>query len=255
MTENRNNAGKRIRRGWRIFWAITTFALVEIVVCGISAIPIVAVWGQLLRIAGQSVALRIVLFSAALIPFYILFALLLMFISPVTIRLLGWHTPANTEMRIAEVDWPLLTWVRYAASNHVVRLLAGTFFQGSPLWTAHLRLAGARLGKRVYVNSLALNDYNLLEFEDDVVIGADVHVSGHTVEGGTVKTAAVRLGRNTTVGVSSVVEIGVETGPNCEIGALSFVPKRMKLDADTIYAGIPVRRVIHQHSSPDKTSP
>jgi acetyltransferase-like isoleucine patch superfamily enzyme len=169
-----------------------------------------------------------------------------MFVSPVAIRLVGWRTPANAEMRIAEVDWPLLKWVRYVASNHLVRVMAGTFFHGSPVWTAHLRLAGARLGNRVYVNSLALNDYNLLEFGDDVVIGADAHLSGHTVENGTVKTGAVRLGRNTTVGVGSIVEIGVETGPNCEIGALSFVPKRMKLDADSIYAGIPVRRMAGQ---------
>ena len=95
----------------------------------------------------------------------------------------------------------------------------------------------------MYVNSLDLNDYNLLEFEDDVVIGADVHVSGHTVEGGIIKTGGVHLGRNTTVGVSSIVEIGVTTGANCEIGALSFVPKNMKLEADAVYVGIPAKRI------------
>ncbi|HKF23583.1 MAG TPA: hypothetical protein VKE93_18560 [Candidatus Angelobacter sp.] len=109
--------------------------------------------------------------------------------------------------------------------------------------TVHLRLGGARLGRRVYVNSLDLNDYNLLEFEDDVVIGADAHLSGHTVEAGVVKTGGVHLGRNTTVGVSSIVEIGVTTGANCEIGALSFVPKNTNLEADAIYAGIPARRI------------
>jgi carbonic anhydrase/acetyltransferase-like protein (isoleucine patch superfamily) len=75
------------------------------------------------------------------------------------------------------------------------------------------------------------------------VIGADVHLSGHTVEAGIVKTGTVHLGGNTTVGVSSIVEIGVTTGPNCEIGALSFVPKNMKLEADAIYVGIPVKRI------------
>jgi acetyltransferase-like isoleucine patch superfamily enzyme len=181
--------------------------------------------------------------SSALIPSYIIFALALLIVSPLAIRLVGWRTPAHAEMRIADLDWPLLNFVRYAAANHFARLLAGTFFRGSPLWTFHLRLAGARLGRRVYVNSLELNDYNLLEFEDDVVVGADVHLSGHTVEAGIVKTGTVHLGRNTTVGVSSIVEIGVTTGPNCEIGALSFVPKHMKLEADAIYVGIPVKRI------------
>ena len=70
---------------------------------------------------------------------------------------------------------------------------AGTLFRGTPLWTSHLRLSGARLGKRVYVNTLSISDYNSLECGDDVVIGGAVHQSGHTVEAGVVKTARVRL--------------------------------------------------------------
>lgn len=215
----------------------------QIIVCGLSALPVVVLWWQLVGLLSSSPQLQIVVLSCALIPSYIIFALVLLVISPLALRLLRWHTPAETETRIAEVNWPLLHFARYAAANHVARLLAGTFFRGSPIWTFHMRLAGARLGRRVYVNSLELNDYNLLEFEDDVVIGADAHISGHTVEAGIVKTGRVHLGRNTTVGVGTIVEIGVTTGPNCEIGALSFVPKHMQLEADAIYAGIPVKRI------------
>ena len=243
MTElARHTTGKRLVHFWRIGWTVSTLALVEVIVCGVSAMPAVILWWQLAKFLGSR-PLQILLLSSALIPSYIIFALALLFVSPLTLRLVGWRTPAHAEMRIADLDWPLLNFVRYAAANHVARLLAGTFFRGSPLWTAHLRLAGAHLGRRVYINSLELNDYNLLEFEDDVVIGAGVHLSGHTVEAGIVKTGGVHLARNTTVGVSSIVEIGVTTGPNCEIGALSFVPKNTKLEADAIYVGIPARRI------------
>lgn len=244
MTEpDRNTTGRRWINFCRITWAVSTLVLVEIIVCGLSAAPVVILWWQLAKIPGSSRLLQIIVWSGTLIPSYIIFALALLLVSPIALRLVGWRTPAAAEMRIADIDWPLLDFVRYAAANHFVRVLSGTFFRGSPLWTAHLRLAGARLGKRVYVNSLDLNDYNLLEFEDDVVIGADAHLSGHTVEAGIVKTGSVHLGRNTTVGVSSIVEIGVTTGANCEIGALSFVPKNMKLEADAIYAGIPAKRI------------
>jgi acetyltransferase-like isoleucine patch superfamily enzyme len=217
--------------------------LVEIIVCGL-ALPVVILWSWLAAVLASSPRLlQVILLSVALVPSYIIFALVLLFVSPLAVRFMGWRTPVNAEMRIADLDWPLLSFVRFAASNHFVRVLAGTFFRASPLWTAHLRLAGARLGSRVYINSLELNDYNLLEFEDDVVIGADVHLSGHTVEGGVVKTAPVHLGRNTTVGVGSIVDIGVSTGPNCEIGALTFVPKHMRLQADSVYAGIPAKRI------------
>jgi acetyltransferase-like isoleucine patch superfamily enzyme len=245
MTDSgRNTTHKRLVHSWRISWAASIFVLVEIIVCGLSALPAVILWSWLATVLASSPRLlQVILLSVALVPSYIIFALALLFISPVAVRLLGWRTPANAEMRIDDVDWPLLSFVRFAAANHFVRVLAGPFFRASPLWTAHLRLAGARLGSRVYINSLELNDYNLLEFEDDVVIGADVHLSGHTVEGGVVKTAPVHLGRNTTVGVGSIVDIGVTTGPNCEIGALTLVPKHMQLEADSVYTGIPAKRM------------
>ena len=119
----------------------------------------------------------------------VLFGLLLMPVSALAVRTLGWRTPRQElEVRIADVDWPLLRWVRGMVMAHIVRLVAGAVFRGSPVWTAYLRLGGARLGRRVYVNSLAVADYNLLEFGDDVVIGDGVHLSGHTVEHGVLKT-------------------------------------------------------------------
>ena len=51
------------------------------------------------------------------------------------------------------------------------------------------------IGSGVYINSLSISDHNMLEFGDGVVIGESVHLSGHTVEGGVVKTGRVRLGR------------------------------------------------------------
>jgi acetyltransferase-like isoleucine patch superfamily enzyme len=158
-------------------------------------------------------------------------------------RALGWKTPAEASLRIAALDWPLLSWGRALAAAHIVRLCSGTLFRASPIWTAYLRLNGARLGRGVYVNSLAVSDHNLLEFGDDVVIGADAHISGHTVEGGMLKTGAVRLGSNVTIGVGAVVEIGVTVGSDCQIGALSFVPKYTTLESGAIYAGAPVHRL------------
>ncbi len=135
-------------------------------------------------------------------------------------------------------------------STHVVRVLVGTFFRSSPLWTWYLTLNGAHIGRRVYINSLAISDHNLLEFGDDVVIGEGVHLSGHTVEGGIVKTGRVHLRRGVTVGLGSLVGIGVEAGERCQIGALSVVPKYTRLDAGAIYAGVPVRKLEKTIPSP-----
>ena len=95
----------------------------------------------------------------------------------------------------------------------------------------------------MFVNSLALMDHNLLEFGDRVVIGSDVHLSGHTVEAGVVRTARVRLGAGVTVGTGSVIGIGVQIGDGSQVGALSVVPKFKQLAGGAIFAGVPVRRL------------
>lgn len=235
--------GLRSHAVWRIGWTLLVILLIEGFICGAALLPTVLIWLHVLAVTESSGFLRAVAISAVTIPSYVLFALLLMLVSAVTARALKWQTPSNRQMRIADCEWPLLHWARSMVASHVVRFFAGALFRGSPIWTAYLRLAGARLGRRVYVNSLAMIDYNLLQCGDDVVIGDGVHASGHTVEGGVVKTAPIRIGSNVTIGLGSVIEIGVDIGDGCQVGALSFVPKHARLAAGAIYAGIPVQRI------------
>lgn len=228
---------------WRTAWVIVTVCIVQGLVCGLSILPILQLWSVLVERTASNPAGRLVVLSLAVAPSYVLFAMLLMALSGLSTRVTGWRTPPDAEMRIADLEWPLLNWVRYMVAIHLVRFFAGSMFRGSPIWTAYLRWNGARLGRRVYINSLAVSDHNLLEFGDDVVIGGDVHISGHTVEHGLVKTGRVRLGRHVTIGLGTVVNIDVDIGPDTQVGALSLVPKHTTLAARAIYVGIPVRRL------------
>lgn len=225
----------------RIGWTVIVIVAVESIVCALAAAPVVAFWIWLTSALASAAPLaRLAAFAFALIPSYMAFALGVMGWSPLATWLTGARTPADVELRLAAMDRPLMTWVRYMAATHVVRIFAGSFFRGTPFWTAYLRLNGARLGRGVYVNTTSISDHNLLDFGDGVVIGADVHISGHTVERGLVKTGHVRLGRGVTIGLGTAVDIDVEAGDGCQVGALSFVPKHARLDAGAVYAGIPV---------------
>lgn len=231
-------------RAWfRVAWTVCVIVVVETVVCGIAMLPAAAIWLGASQIPEDAVP-RLVVWSVIAIPSYVSFALALIVVSPLATWATGARTPPGLELRIADVDWALLRWARYVVAIHVVRVFAGTIFRGSPIWTAYLRLNGARLGRRVYVNSVFLSDHNLLQFGDDVVIGSEVHMSGHTVEHGLLKTAPVVLGNHVTVGLGSVIEIGVSVGSHCQIGALSFVPKYAELPGEAVYAGAPVHRIL-----------
>jgi len=214
--------------------------LVESLVFGLAVLPAVFFWEWHLTWSLHPEWIRVLVLSMAFIPAYLLFTIALIVLSALTVRALGWRSPDDAALPIRDASWPLLDWARYMTSIELVKIFAGSLFRSTPVWTFYMRLNGARLGNRVFVNSLGVTDHNLLELGDDVVIGGDAHVSGHTVENGVVKTARVRLGKGVTVGVGSVVGIGVTAGDGCQIGALSLVPKHAKLKAGATYVGIPV---------------
>jgi acetyltransferase-like isoleucine patch superfamily enzyme len=235
----------------RVAWTVVSIFFVETLVFGLSGLPAFLFWTWALTWATPPLPLvRPVILAMSLVPAYLSFAVTLVALSALAMHVFGWRTPPAGAWRLADLEWPLLNWSRYMISTHVVRVLVGTFFRSSPLWTWYMKLNGATIGSAVYINSLSISDHNMLEFGDGVVIGENVHLSGHTVEGGLLKTGRVRLGRGVTVGLGSLVSIGVEAGDRCQIGALSVVPKNTKLDGGAIYAGVPVRRLEKASPSP-----
>jgi acetyltransferase-like isoleucine patch superfamily enzyme len=218
---------------------VVAILAVEVLVVGLAALPSAFALTTLAALASGTPRAAILALAAG--PAYVLFALCLMPLSAASTWLTGARTPSNAEMRIADMSWPLMRWARYLAAAHVVRVCAGTLFRGTPVWSSYLRMNGARLGRRVFVNSLSVSDHNMLEFGHDVVVGAEVQLSGHTVEHGIVKTGRVVLGDSVTIGLCSVIDIDVEVGARAQVGALSLVPKHTRLEAGVVYAGIPVR--------------
>jgi serine acetyltransferase len=239
-----------MRRLARVAWTLLSLFAVESVVFGLAVLPAALFWEWHLTWRFPGEWARIVTLAMAFVPAYLLFAVALMLFSAVATRLLGWRTPADAEMRIRDLEWPLLGWVRYTVVTHIARVFAGTLLRATPVWTMYLRLNGAHIGRGVYVNTLGASDHNLLEFGSGSVIGSDVHIAGHTVEGGVVKTCTVRVGRNVTIGVGSVVMMGAEIGDGCDLGALSFVPKHARLEGGVPYAGIPVHRIGSRQAAP-----
>ncbi|MGZ8411315.1 MAG: hypothetical protein ACXW05_01145 [Gemmatirosa sp.] len=238
----------------RVAWAVGSLFVVESLILGLAVLPAAAFWTWHLRWTVVPSWARVLVLAMAFVPTYLLFAAGVMVYSATVTRLLGWRTPAGVTTRVADLDWPLLNWGRYLATTHMVRLFAGAVFRSTPMWVAYLRLNGARVGRGVWVNSLALMDHSLLELGDGTVVGSDAHIAGHIVEGGMLTTARVRVGRDVTIGIGSVIGIDVEIGDGAQVGALSVVPKHARLEAGAVYAGAPVRLVRrsgHSHTASD----
>src|SRR5215204_4353705 len=152
---------------WRVSVTLVSIVIVEAVVCAAATLPVVAFWSALMAWTSADALVRTVAFSVLLVPSYIAFALCLMVATAAANRITGARTLPDRTMPISEMEWPLMRWARYMVASHIVRVLAGALFRGSPIWTAYLRMNGAKIGKRVYVNSLFVSDHNLLEFGND----------------------------------------------------------------------------------------
>jgi acetyltransferase-like isoleucine patch superfamily enzyme len=239
-------------RAWRFAWTLASVFVVESLILGLALLPAALFWRlHLGALAGLATsALGIVVLSMALVPAYLIFALALMGLSAGATALLGWRPRPNARMRIADLEPELADWARYGIISHVVRVLVGPMLRNTPLWVTYMRANGARIGRRVWVNSLDVTDHCLLDLGDDVVIGAGAHLSGHTVERGVVLTAPVVLGAGSVVGVNCHVEIDVVTGPGCQIGSLAMVPKGSRLEGGRTYVGVPVHPVDPEAASP-----
>ena len=227
----------------RVAWTVVSILVVETVVFGLSVMPAFSFWTWAQTRVPDPWILRPAVVAMSLIPAYLLFAFSLVALSALSTKVCGWRTAPNGMWKLRDLEWPLLDWVRYMISTHVVRVLVCTIFRASFLWTMYMRWNGAKMGRGVHINSLSISDHNMLEFGDGVVLGENVHLSGHTVEGGMVKTGTVKLGRYVTIGLGSMVGINVEAGEKTQIGAMSAVLKGSKLDADSVYVGVPVRKV------------
>lgn len=233
----------RMSRVARVTWAGASLVLTESAIFGLSMVPALMTWLWFFELKVTPAWLDLMIMGVTFVPAYLIFAISFVLLSALLTGLFGWRAPDNARMPLESMSWPLLDWGRYNISIYLAGMLAGPVLRTTPVWNVYMRLNGARIGRRVWINSLHLSDHNLLEFGNDVVIGSDVHMSGHTVERGIVLTARVRLERGVVVGAVSHVNIGVEAGERCQIGSLSVVPKFSRLEAHTTYVGAPLRRI------------
>lgn len=82
----------------------------------------------------------------------------------------------------------------------------------------YYRLAGCRIGRDVFINTLQVNDPYLVSIGDNTVIGGDAVISPHVFEAGRLTLAPVTIGKNCLVGAEAYLSPGVTIGDGSVIG-------------------------------------
>jgi len=86
-------------------------------------------------------------------------------------------------------------------------------------------------------------EFSLVDIGNNVFIGARAQIWGHILEGNKLHIKRVKLGNNCTIGAKSIVMPGAVIGDGTIVGAMSLVPKNAVLEPNSVYVGIPVRKL------------
>ncbi|MGW0994308.1 Pls/PosA family non-ribosomal peptide synthetase [Streptomyces sp. NPDC002523] len=110
---------------------------------------------------------------------------------------------------------------------------------GTPFLPPVLRLFGARIGRRTWIGTTYLTEFDLVDVGDDAAIGRHVSLQTHLFEDRVMKMSRVTVGPGASVGQRTVVLYDAVVGAGVRLGALSLVMKGEHLPAGTDWQGLP----------------
>jgi non-ribosomal peptide synthetase-like protein len=112
---------------------------------------------------------------------------------------------------------------------------------GTPLIGPVLRLFGAQIGRRTYIGTTYLTEFDLVHIGDDAAVSTDVSLQTHLFEDRVMKMSHVEILPGASVGARSIVLYDTTVGAGASVDALSLVMKGEQLLPHTAWRGIPVR--------------
>jgi non-ribosomal peptide synthetase-like protein len=116
-------------------------------------------------------------------------------------------------------------------------------FPGTPVRNLVLRLAGVKIGRKVYDAGCSITERTLTEIGDDANLNEGSVLQAHSLEEGVFKSDHIRVGAGSTLGPAAFVHYGCVLGERVVIEADSFLMKGEILDSDTAWRGNPAKLV------------
>ena len=140
-------------------------------------------------------------------------------------------------------------WSRYVWNTETFSVILHDFgdpifglaLQGTPFHAAFLRLLGARIGRRAFLDTLDLTESDLITLGDDVAINFNAPLQAHLFEDRVMKVGNIRIGDRCSVGNHSVVLFDSELMPDSRVGHTSLVMKGETIPVGTYWAGSPAQ--------------
>jgi non-ribosomal peptide synthetase-like protein len=116
-----------------------------------------------------------------------------------------------------------------------------TLFTGTPFRPLILRLAGVKIGRRVYDGGSIITERSLVEIGDDVTLNEGCVIQAHSLEEGAFKSDYIRIGNGCTVAPAAFVHYAVTMGEGSVADVDCFVMKGEVIEPHTVWRGNPAK--------------
>ncbi|MBB6254148.1 Pls/PosA family non-ribosomal peptide synthetase [Nitrospirillum iridis] len=116
-------------------------------------------------------------------------------------------------------------------------------FLGTPILPLYMRLLGAKVGRRVHLETAYLCEMDMIRIGDDAAMGPGVTLQTHLFEDRVMKLGPVTIEDGVHVGAGSVVLYDSVLGRGSDLGPLSLAMKGEHLPAGSRFIGCPAQPV------------
>ncbi len=172
-------------------------------------------------------------------PFVLLAASLCAVVATICAKwlLMGRYAPGEHPL------WSFFVW-RDELVNTLQEQLAGAWLLshalGSPVVPAYLRVMGAKIGKNVWFETLAVTEFDLVSLGDGCAVNRGACIETHLFHDRLLRMGPARLGSDSTLGPNSAVLPDTILGEGCSVGGRSVVLRGERLPSHTRWHGAPV---------------
>lgn len=155
--------------------------------------------------------------------------------------LLKWALMGRYRPR-AEPMWTPFVWKSEAVTSLYESIAVPNFFnflRATPWLPLALRCMGARIGKRVFMDTTDVTEYDCVLIGDDAVLHAGSGPQTHLFEDRVMKIGRVHIGRGVNVGPRSTILYDTQVEDCAVLGPLTLVLKGETIPAGQAWMGSP----------------
>lgn len=115
------------------------------------------------------------------------------------------------------------------------------FLRGTPMLPWALRLLGTRVGRRVFMDTTDVTEFDCVQIGDEAELNHSSGPQTHLFEDRVMKIGEISIGARTSIGAASTILYDTEVGEDARLGPLTLVAKGERIPPASAWTGSPAR--------------